>query len=101
MAHIYANVIKAWADGEKVEMRCTSNPESQWEIVDQPKWELAHVFAFRVKKDYKPFHSIARCIKFDYDTAGLNYHVLSKPNVRFTFDTQTCELVDVELIHED
>lgn len=99
MQHKYAKVIKAWADGEQIEMRCPTNKDCKWEVVEQPKWELSNIFEFRVKKNYLEFMPVERCIKFEYETGGLDYVVCPKENnIRFIFDTNTCELVDVELI---
>lgn len=43
--HKHAELIKAWADGAKIERRC--GPEDKWEYLPNPAW--CEEFEYRIK----------------------------------------------------
>jgi len=91
--HKHAALIKAWADGAKIQRRL--HPEDEWIDTGQPNW--SSVVAYRIKPEPTP--DIVRYIcalpSGCSRTSEAKYH---SDNVKFIFDGETCALKSVELI---
>lgn len=103
--HKWAEVIKAWADGKPIQFRISelgnwedyhpdqlrqSNASALFHPFDIPRFDL---FEWRVKPEVI---AIEKYIWLDASCNETRISVSSSPNVRFTFDSDTKELVNVE-----
>lgn len=106
--HKWAEAIKAWADGKTIQFRGVGIPE--WMDYDTnalrnsqisalfypfhvPRFDLN--FEWRVKPENT---IVERNIWLSDDEKVIKVSVGGMPNVRFTYDSTTKELIDVELI---
>lgn len=93
--HIHAEVIKAWADGEEIEMYIRSF--DRWCEAQTPMWDTTT--QYRVK----PKEPVVHCVSIvhgllPYELPCLN--IFSKSNVKLSFDPDTLKLIKVELIND-
>ena len=84
--HKHASLIKAWADGAKIEKFCQRH--KKWVVTDHPTW--AEDTEYRVRK---AVIFVERRIVIHTDTGVLNAKA-DNPNVRFCF-TADGELISV------
>lgn len=106
--HKYAEVIKAWADGKPIQFRISelgdwedyhpeqlrnSNASALFYPFHVPRFDLN--FEWRVKPENT---IVERNIWLSDDEKVIKVSVGGMPNVRFTYDSTTKELIDVELI---
>lgn len=104
--HKWAEVIKAWADGKPIQFRISelgdwedyhpdqlrkSNASALFHPFDVPRFDL---FEWRVKPEPVV---VEKYIWLDAAHNETRISVSSRPNVRFTFDSDTKELVNVEV----
>ena len=90
--HKHAELIKAWADGAKIEVFYS---EDEWEEIANPTWNPDA--KYRIKPEPKPDITQCRRIGIDRD----NYMFFSctdSANVRFTFDGETRKLKKAEVL---
>jgi hypothetical protein len=90
--HKHAKLIKAWADGAKIQKFSKRN--QVWEDSDNPSWSEETEYRLRVKPDY---------------AIELNAHILNGelfidvgakfPNLSLVFDAKTNDLKAVEIIN--
>lgn len=93
--HVHAALIKAWADGAKIQMLAASG----WWDIEKPDWDTNVVY--RIKPEPKPDIVFARFISLASGGAADNSPVMwanYKNNVRLTFDGETKQLKGVALI---
>jgi len=92
--HKHAKLIKAWADGEKIQWKSW---QGIWFDHNEPTWKLEN--EYRIKPESKPdiitTHGIAYSLYREY---SFN---ISKQNVKYTFDGETGELKSVEMIKDN
>jgi hypothetical protein len=96
--HKHAELIKAWADGAKIQFFTTS--DNAWkDCWGQPSWNLSTLY--RITPELKPdvvmtrfLHKKGDCL-LAYSEAIGNLH---KNEVKLTFDGETGKLKAVELI---
>ena len=84
--HKHASLIKAWADGAKIEKFCQRS--KKWVVTEHPTW--AEDTEYRVRK---AVIFVERRIVIHTDTGVLNAKA-DNPNVRFCF-TADGELISV------
>jgi hypothetical protein len=103
--HIHADVIKAWADGAKIQVRsCSSLCENKWSgwcNVEQPEWHKHQ--EYRVKPEPKPDfvyygqldesargrYNLGSCFTSDRDRSD---------QLKLTFDGETGKLKSAEIL---
>lgn len=97
--HKHAAIIKAWADGAKVEVECY---DGIWQEVAEPSWNAEH---YRIKPEPKPDFTIrARVSHALSNYPSRNTRVLvtwtdhERSNVIFTYDGETGSLKQVQMI---
>ena len=89
--HIHAEVIKAWADGDEVELFLSS--AGGWETVQDPSWSIS--LHYRVKPKNIVVYREAR---YDIFTKCVyDFGDPLKPNIKYEF-TPEGKLVSVEMI---
>jgi hypothetical protein len=95
--HKHAMFIKAWADGEVIEVYDGSR--GMWvEIIGTPTWTSSQ---YRVKQEPKPDVVTVRKVYYDSIRNGMAIRLAEHwevENVRFTFDGETGHLKKVEKI---
>lgn len=91
--HKHASVIKAWADGAKIQVRVYN---TDWLDTPDPDWDVNR--QYRIKPEPKPD-------KYTYIHATFNdarYSVTKEQtvfdNIKITFDGETGKLKSVEII---
>ncbi len=95
--HIHAELIHYWADGGEVEYQ--SRIDGSWYSYCQPTWNPENIY--RKKPIPKPdivkqyFVSLGGCGEY---TMWAGVDRCNTPNVKLTFDAETRQLKDVELI---
>ena len=96
--HVHAELIKAWADGAKIQFH-TGNKNDNWEDTTNPMWyEKYH---YRIKPEPKPDVVMTKCMhpQHDYLLAYANpLPGCPRNEVKYTFDGETGELKAVELV---
>ena len=100
--HKHHKEIVAWANGETIE--CRHKNGYGWitfAIAEQPLWKKN--LEYRVKPEIKPNIVLPACASIcSSGNSGLTYlyvwETLSLQNVEFTFNSETKELIAVELI---
>ena len=95
--HKHAEVIKAWADGAKIERRTA---HGKWSEVDDPAWHAC--VEYRVKQEPKPDIRVI-CKLMAYPDQIQKFPVFCNPDgwvsdVAATFDGETGKLKNVEII---
>jgi len=89
--HIHAEVIKAWADGEEIEIFIES--QFGWCKCQFPSWDEENTYRVKPKNIVVP-----RLVCFsDETTSVLHFDVSKQPNVQYTFNPEG-KLVSVEMI---
>ena len=89
MKHKHADLIHAWADGAKIEVKNPSN--GSWWDATPPAWDLD--YEYRIKPEPKPDVVKERCVA---SWTGISTNLC--PNLRLTFDGETGELKSAEVI---
>lgn len=106
--HKHAALIKAWADGAKIEFRIPQTGD--WIESAVPGWDNATIY--RIKPEPKPDVVVntlmeftetwkspkIRCSWNSLMPEGYRHNVGRYPQIRFTFDGETDELKSVEII---
>jgi hypothetical protein len=96
MKHKHAEFIKAWANGDVIEIFSTNYNE--WIVVDSPAWCEGH--EYRIKPEPKPdVVSYAFIDTFSYDCSfclDLDRSIVH--NVKFIWDGETGKLKSAEII---
>jgi hypothetical protein len=99
----HAEVIKAWADGAKIQWYDSSPREHRWkDCPDVFLWQDR--FEFRVKPEPKPDVVLIRQISLIHpECAGfpeglVSVGAWSNQNVKLTFDGETNELKAIEML---
>ena len=99
MKHRHAELIKAWADGAKIQILYTDDPQ-YWEDREHPTWHPEAIY--RIKPEPKP--DKVWYAKTFYDKCNelvvVNRWVskCTNSNVKFTFDGDTGEIKSAEVI---
>lgn len=97
MPHKHAALIKAWADGAKIELRNPKCPRSNWWPEPEPRWNVD--CEYRIKPEPKPDVVVDRRIALTGKTHGSFFTTyIDDANVQFVFDGETGKLKDVCLI---
>jgi len=89
MKHKHAELIKAWADGARIEVKRPSN--GSWWEADPPLWDLD--YEYRIKPEPKP-----DVVMEMHMTRFNSTMIYVDPNLRLTFDGETGELKSAEVI---
>ena len=90
MKHIHADLIHAWADGAEIEIR--RNTDAPWEKTIVPKWYSE--FQYRIKPEPKPNVEAL----YYASIYSVSPHSNRTPNLKLTFDVETCELKSAEVL---
>lgn len=85
--HKHAELIKAWADGAEIQVRC----KKAWADCPLPQW-FPDV-EYRIKPEPKPDIVVSRWVYWDGSTANC-----SQSNVKYIFDGETGQLKSAEVI---
>lgn len=102
--HKHAAVIIAWASGHAIQIK---NSCGQWVAHDKPTWEYFDEYRIKPKEDTVVYAHVQRRGTHSaevYITCEHNWNVAGKPcftdpcNVKFTFDGETNELKQTEVI---
>lgn len=91
--HVHAALIKAWADGAKIE--CRYHPKGEWFDTESPSWNLTN--EYRIKPEPKPDVTLAMCIG-QMSTGRAVVYDHGRHNIKATFDGETGKLKSVEMI---
>jgi hypothetical protein len=88
--HVHAELIKAWADGAKIQYQCSGG---DWRDVvrNSPTWNISETY--RIKPEPKP-----DVVQTLYLHLGGAYPTGAGPNIKAIFDGETGVLKDVQLI---
>lgn len=88
----HADLIKAWADGDKIEKQDNTG---EWFIDFKPDWyEYSN---YRLFQELKFDVSLSLCIHLN-KWGELDHVRLGEPNVKFTFDGETSKLKAAEVL---
>lgn len=91
--HIYAELIKAWADGAEIELK----HNGKWiDAGTQVTWYECN--EYRLKPQPKPDHIVAYYVCYDFVHHRTHYIPGNRPNIKFIFSGDTSELKAVELL---
>jgi hypothetical protein len=93
MKHKHADLIHAWADGAKIQMRFSRNDE--WVDAYSPSWD--EFTSYRIKPEPKPDFCTYLSITHNY-TGTQTLCRYGSDNVKFTYDGETRKLKSVEMI---
>lgn len=100
--HKHAEIIKAWADGARIEVRGSFNYKDTWsECTNNPYWAEHQVY--RIKPEPKPDILL---YGYAYVSAGKRFGTVramgdvlwTEANVKLVFDGETNKLKSVEMI---
>ena len=94
MKHKHAELIHAWADGAKIQVKFNENT---WIDLDTPNWDSTYIF--RIKPEPKP--DIVKYVKVEALEAGFCRWDSCFPhfaNLKLTFDGETGKLKSAEVI---
>jgi len=89
--HKHAAIIKAWADGEPIQIR---HDGRIWLDINQPGWSTES--EYRIKPEPKP--DVIKLRRVYLDPHGVSISHAMTPNILLTFDGETSELKSVDLI---
>jgi len=93
--HKHADLIKAWADGAKIQKQSWNGTAYQWVDDNSPTWEPGR--PYRIKPEPKP-----NTVEFRTVTKGFTGYssYIQRPdhNIKFIFDGETGFLKSVEKI---
>lgn len=94
--HKHAEVIKAWADGVKIEFRTDLREEWRELRTSHPNWK--EDFEYRVKPEHKP--DVVRYAHADVQGNVSHSSLVEYPldNLKLTFDGETGKLKDSKVI---
>jgi len=92
MRHKHADLIHKWADGAEIEIRL--NKDEPWEKTEAPKWFYA--FEYRIKPEPKP--DVEELYYATIYAVSPAVHFNGTPNLKLTFDVETCELKSAEVL---
>jgi hypothetical protein len=103
--HKHAEVIKAWADGAKIQ--CKNPTFNYWRDVASPSWSTA--CDYRIKPEPKPDVIVegtlgldaTRFLHLDDPEIHMKVHTYpysSTPNIRVTFEGETGKLKSVTIV---
>lgn len=95
--HKYAEMIKQWADGAKVEYRFNSN--DFWRQCDYPSW-VDH-YEYRIKPEPQEdivFEYLLYVEDLNSQIKTLGGSRFKDPNCRLTFDAETGKLKSAEVL---
>jgi len=99
MKHKHAELIKAWADGAKIQILYTDDPQ-YWEDRENPTWHPVSIY--RIKPEPKPdivLYAIAENCKNDFSNVTFaDKFLTSYCNLKLIFDGETCKLINAEVI---
>ena len=87
--HKHAELIKAWADGAEIEVLI----DNEWRLSHKPLWELN--WRYRIKPEPKADVVNYVCLITD---GGMTFFGHCDNNLKLTFDGETGELKDAEVI---
>ena len=91
--HVHAELIKAWADGAKIQKLHGHS----WADVKDPSWSTE--CDYRIKPEIKPDKVLTRSIRLQgHCIMGRNESSEFEDNCKFTFDGETGKLKAVEII---
>lgn len=98
--HIYADIIKAWADGAKIEQRVCRNYENDiwtdWLPFDGT-WKEDKVFlSYRIKHELKP--DVVKYAIVDGYSGMFCKQNYDRANLKITFDGETGKLKSAEVL---
>ena len=91
--HIYAELIKAWADGAEIELK----HNGKWiDAGQQITWYECN--EYRLKPQPKPDNVVEKYIC--YDSFKNNYYAIfdNKPNIRIIFHGETGNIKKIEVL---
>ena len=93
--HKHAELIKAWADGEDIEVYDLI--QEDWVDCDYPKWHDDH--EYRIKPEPKP-DVVKYCSVIDGQQylGGLTVAKYKNDNLKLTFDSETGALKAAEVL---
>lgn len=92
--HPYAELIKAWADGEKIE---EFDPiRGVWFVTDRPSWDT--LTSYRVAK--QPKQDVVKYFVASQEEM-IPVAVQSHANMKCTFDGETGKLKSVEMVNKN
>ena len=97
MKHKHAELIKAWADGAKIQISHTNDPQ-HWEDIENPFWYPCGVY--RIKPEPKPDFCKTFFAHGNYNFKGihLSSNLNENHNLALIFDGETGELKSAEVI---
>lgn len=98
--HKHAEVIKAWADGAKIQVRLATT--APWITTTDPSW--LEDMEYRVKPEPKP--DIPQYVRAMYGLLEAGVYVSrcvdpANANIKLVFDGETRKLKSVELINKE
>lgn len=86
--HKHAELIKAWADGEKIQYRFNDT----WINIDEPKWDVTKKYRIKPEK----VDPIVRHMFVEANPTLDNAY--NEPNLKLTFDGDSGKIINVEII---
>jgi hypothetical protein len=95
MKHKHYDIIVAWANGAKIEVKNPSN--GSWWDATPPAWDLD--YEYRIKPEPKPdWFKRIRVQTFGEDICRWDISHYPNANLKLTFDGETGELKSAEVI---
>jgi len=95
--HIYAEVIKAWADGAEVQFRRKNDANFVWTDIARPTWQI-ECYEYRVKPEPRPDVVIEECL-FLNGNCTITRNGTGRNKVRYIFDAENgYKLKSVEIV---
>lgn len=92
--HKYAELIKAWADGEKIQVFSSLK---EWVDAEHPSW--LEELQYRIKPESKPdLIKYVRTNVLNNDICRWDSCNASYANLRITFDGETGDLKDAQVL---
>ena len=91
MKHKHAELIKAWADGAEIQVRCGKH---DWEDLTTKYPDWYHNYEYRIKSEPKP-NVEQYLIASQYDICDTSWR---EANLKLTWDGETGDLKDAEVI---
>lgn len=95
--HPYAELIKAWADGEKIEE--FDQIRGVWFVTEHPSWDI--ITSYRIAKQQDVIKYFVASQEEMIPVAVQSYANMKYTNVKFTFDGETGELKSVEMVKKN
>ena len=91
--HKHAELIKAWADGAKIEMKWS---EHTWNAQEYPQWYPEN--EYRIKPEPKPDVVEKYFFSGEYGRVSGQLCSTNEANLKLTFDGETGELKSAEVL---